>query len=76
MTTRWRPDFEPEHLYFLTTTAEQHTRIFQRDVVKRILVDGLYYTGLMNKSTLYAFVIMPNHVHAIVQCPAEVPLKD
>lgn len=76
MTTRWRPDFDPDHLYFVTTTAAERTRIFRGDMIKRILVDGLYYTNLMNKVSLYAFVIMPNHVHTIVQCPPEVPLKD
>ena len=76
MTTRWRPGFDPDHLYFVTTTAAEHTHIFRRDIVKRILGDGLYYVSLMNRVTLYAFVIMPNHVHAIIQCPPEVPPKD
>ncbi len=76
MTTRWRPDFDPDHLYFVTTTAAERTRIFRRDIIKRILVDGLYYASLMNRVTLFAFVIMPNHVHAIIQCPPDVPPKD
>ena len=76
MTTRWRPDFDPEHLYFVTTTAAERTHLFRRDIVKRILVDGLYYVGLMNRVTLYAFVIMPNHVHVIIQCPPDLPPKD
>ncbi len=73
MTTRWRPAFDPEHLYFVTTATAEHTPIFQRDIVKRILVDGLYYASLMNKVQLYAFVVMPNHIHAILQCPPEFP---
>ena len=76
MTTRWRPDFDPEHLYFLTTTAANHTRIFQRDVVKRILVDGLYFISLMNRVQLFAFVVMPNHMHGILQCPPDCPPGD
>jgi putative transposase len=76
MTTRWRPDFDPNHLYFVTTTAADHTHIFRRDAVKRILVDALYYVSLMNRAKLYAFVIMPNHLHAIIQCPQDCPLKD
>ena len=67
MTTRWRPDFDPDHLYFVTTTAANRTHIFQRDVIKRILVDALYYISLMNKVSLYAFVIMPNHIHVIIR---------
>ena len=76
MTTRWRPSFDPDHLYFVTTTAAERTHIFRQDVVKRVLVDGLYYVGLMNQVVLYAFVLMPNHVHAIIQCPPECPPKD
>lgn len=76
MTTRWRPDFDPDNLYFVTTTAAERTRIFRRDVVKRILVDSLYYASLMNQVTLYAFVIMPNHVHVLLQCPEACPPKD
>ena len=76
MTTRWRPDFDPDHLYFVTTTAANRTHIFQRDVIKRIMVDALYYISLMNKVNLYAFVIMPNHIHAIIQCPQDFPPKD
>lgn len=76
MTTRWRPDFDPSHLYFVTTTAAEYKHIFRRDVIKRILVDSLYYVSLMNQVIIYAFVIMPNHVHVIIRCPATCPLKD
>jgi putative transposase len=76
MTTRWRPDFDPDHLYFITTTTADHTHIFQRDIVKRLVVDALHYISLMNHVSLYAFVIMPNHVHVIIQCPPDFPPKD
>ena len=76
MTTRWRPEFDPNQLYFITTTAANHAHFFERDVVKRILVYALYFISLMNKVSLYVFVIMPNHVHVIIQCPQEFPFKD
>lgn len=76
MTARWRPDFDPSHLYFVTTTTEKRTRIFRQDSVKRILIDSLYHISLMNKVMLYAFVIMPNHVHVIVQSPGHCPPAD
>jgi putative transposase len=76
MTTRWRPDFDPSQLYFITTTAANHAHFFERDMVRRILVDALYFISSMNKVSLYAFVIMPNHVHVIIQCPLECPFKD
>ena len=75
MTTRWRPDFDPEHLYFVTTTAAERTLLFRRDVAKRILADGLYYVSLMNQVRLYAFVIMPNHLHVLLQGPERFSVK-
>ena len=74
--TDWRPDFDPAHLYFVTTTAVQRAHIFQRNVIKRILVDGLYHLHIVDRTGLYAFVIMPNHVHFIVRCREDDPLKD
>lgn len=74
--TNWRPNFDPSHLYFVTTAAVNHAHIFQRDVVKRILVDGLYHLHVVDGIDLYAFVIMPNHVHFIVRSREDDPLKD
>lgn len=76
MTTRWRPEFDPNDLYFVTTTTAQRAHVFRRGVVKRIVADGLYYVSLMNQVSLYAFVIMPNYVHAVVQCPEGCALKE
>ncbi len=75
MTTRWRPDFDPHHLYFVTTTTANRAPIFRREIIKRIVVDALYYVSLMNKTSLYAFVIMPNHVHILLQCVESAPLR-
>jgi len=74
--TSWRPDFDPSHLYFVTTTAVQRVHLFQRDIIKRILVDGLYVMSTIQKTELYAFVIMPNHIHAIIRCKVDDSLKD
>lgn len=76
MTSRWRPDFDPSHLYFVTTTAVQHAKIFQRDVIKHILLDGLYYATVVEHMKLYAFAIMPNHLHFVGQCQPDKPLAD
>jgi REP element-mobilizing transposase RayT len=76
MTSRWRPDFDPSHLYFVTTTAVTHALIFQRDVIKRILMDGLYYASVVDNLRLYAFTIMPNHFHFVGQCQPGKPLAD
>ncbi len=76
MTTRWRPDFNPDHLYFVTTKAANYAPIFRRDIIKRLIVDALYFVSLMNSVDLYAFVVMLNHIHLIIQCPPEFPPKN
>ncbi len=74
--TNWHSNFDPSHLYFITTTAVQRACIFERDVIKRILVDGLYHLQSVDKTELFAFVIMPNHIHVIFRCHETDPLKD
>ncbi len=64
----WPLHFDPEHLYFITFAAARHARVFQRDVIKRILVDTLNTGRILGYFDLYAFVIMPNHVHIIIKC--------
>ena len=61
------PTFNADNLYFITTTAVDHTHLFRRDVIKRILVDSLNYMRTQQWINLYVFVIMPNHVHIIVR---------
>jgi REP element-mobilizing transposase RayT len=64
----WPVPFDPEHLYFITTAAIHHAHLFQRDLIKRILVDSLNTGRILGQYELYAFVIMPNHIHIIIKC--------
>jgi REP element-mobilizing transposase RayT len=59
---------DPSHLYFITTSAVQRAHVFRRDVIKRILVDSLNTGRILGQYELFAFVIMPNHVHLILRC--------
>jgi putative transposase len=70
----WRPDFDPSHLYFVTTTNVQHHHLFRRGVMKRLVVDALDCMRLRRRFKLYGFVVMPNHLHLIMQCDADNPL--
>ena len=74
--TNWRPDFDPSHLYFITTKAVDHAKIFKRDVMKRLLIDTLDCFRLRKSLILHVFVIMPNHIHLIVRCPPDNPVAD
>jgi REP element-mobilizing transposase RayT len=64
----WPVHIDPAHLYFITTSAVQRQHIFRREVIKRILVDSLNTGRILKQYELYAFVIMPNHVHVMVRC--------
>jgi putative transposase len=70
----WRPNFNPEHLYFITTTAAGHLKLFERDVAKRLILDALDWLRLSGRLKIYGFVIMPNHLHCLAQFQADDPL--
>ncbi|MCL4304117.1 MAG: transposase [Anaerolineae bacterium] len=74
--TNWRPDFNPDHLYFVTTKAVDYAHLLQRDLVKRLLVDVLDCMHLRQQLLLYAFVIMPTHIHLIARFLPEKPVND
>jgi len=62
-----KPNFNPDYLYFVTTSAHNHAHLFQRDVIKRIIVDSLHFMRTSAWLKLYAFIVMPNHIHFIAR---------
>jgi REP element-mobilizing transposase RayT len=72
----WRPGFDPQNLYFITTKAVDYAHLFRRDVIKRILLDTLDCLRARCWLKLYSFVIMPNHIHCVAQFSAERALAD
>ena len=73
--SNWRPNFRPENFYFVTTKAVDYTHLFQRDVIKRLLVDTLDSFHLHKRLRLVCFVIMPNHLHCIARFSTTDPLS-
>jgi putative transposase len=63
----WKPDFNSDYFYFVTSSAVDHLHIFQRDLIKRIILDSFDSSRLRMRWRLYCFVIMPNHIHFIAQ---------
>ena len=72
----WRPDFQPENLCFVTTTVVSHLHLFERDVMKRLILDAMDNFRLHGRWKIFCFVIMPNHIHIIVQFIKEDPMAD
>lgn len=71
-----KPRFDPDHLYFISTTAVDHVHLFRRDVIKRIIVDSLDYMRAHSWIRIYVFVVMPNHVHIVVRFLGQRTLAD
>jgi len=70
-----KPEFNPDYLYFVTTTAEKHAHLFAPNWVRQILLDSLQFLRTSGRINLYAFVIMPNHIHFIARFAREHPLS-
>lgn len=68
------PNFIPDYLYFVTTTAVEHMHLFHNDAVKRIIVDSLHFLRTNGRMDLYAFVI--NHIHFIARFSEKHTLSD
>lgn len=71
-----KPEFNPNHLYFVTTTAVNRAHLFRRDVIKRIILDSFHHLRTTGGIKLFVFVIMPNHIHIIALFSEEHPLFD
>ncbi len=75
MSSVWRIEFNPDHLYFITTRAVQKAHLFQREVMKMIVLDSWDFMRREKWLELYCFVVMPNHVHFIVKCNPSHPVQ-
>ena len=72
----WKPNFDPDNLYFVTTKAVDYLHVFHRDVIKRLIPDAFDCFRLRKRMKLYCFVIMPNHIHMIAKFIKDDPRAD
>ncbi len=56
---------EPGLIYFWTATINKWQRLLQNDLYKEIIIDSMEYLSNAGKTDIFAFVIMPNHIHLI-----------
>ena len=52
-------------IYFWTATINQWQRLLQEDEYKNVIIDSLQYLTDDGKIDVFAFVLMPNHIHLI-----------
>lgn len=55
-----------KHLYFVTTTVVNWIDVFTRPKYKQIILDSLAFCQQTKGLEIYAWVLMPNHLHMIV----------
>ena len=61
---------ELHKIYFWTATINKWQKLLEEDKFKEIIVDSLKYLNEKGKLKIYAFVIMPNHIHLVFECIA------
>jgi REP element-mobilizing transposase RayT len=54
-------------LYFFTATILNWIQLLKKDKFKNIIMNSLIFLSKENRIQIYAFVIMPNHIHLIWQ---------
>ena len=55
------------HTQFITVTNLNWLPVLQNDHHKQVLIEALKHRVTLQQVSIYAFVIMPNHFHAIWQ---------
>lgn len=63
----FRPHSDPTHLYCLTATILGWRQILTKPACALIVLDSLDWHRRQGRWSLYAYVLMPNHLHAIVR---------
>jgi|SRR3990170_274275 len=57
----------PEHLYFVTATVCGSKHIFSEEPYAEIVLNSLSWLQDHNRMNLYAYVLMPSHLHTILK---------
>jgi putative transposase len=52
-------------IYFWTATINKWQRLLEKDKFKHIILSSFDHLSKLNKLDVFAFVIMPNHIHTI-----------
>jgi REP element-mobilizing transposase RayT len=63
-------------LYFFTATILNWIRVLDDDKLKDIIIDSLKFLKKEKRIQLFAFVIMPNHIHLVWQIGKTYYLSD
>jgi putative transposase len=62
---RRKSHIEHGDIYFWTATISNWYRLLEKDEYKDVIIDSLQYLSDAGKIDVFAFIIMPNHIHLI-----------
>ena len=66
---------DSERIFFITTITAGRLPIYRRDATARLLIDTLSHYREQKKFLLHEFVIMPDHIHALLTPATEISLE-
>ncbi len=66
---------DSDRIFFITTVTAQRRPIFRRETTANLLIETLAHYRDERKFLLHEFVIMPDHVHALLTPAPEISLE-
>jgi len=66
---------DPDRIFFVTTVAAQRRPIFRRETTANLMIETLAHYRDERKFLLHEFVIMPDHIHALLTPAPEISLE-
>jgi putative transposase len=66
---------DSDRVFFVTTITAQRRPVFRREETARLLIETLAHYRHERKFLLHEFVIMPDHVHALLTPAPEISLE-
>jgi REP-associated tyrosine transposase len=72
---RQHAEMDGDRIFFITTVTAQRQPIFRREAAADLLIATLAQYREEGKYLLHEFVIMPDHVHALITPSVEISLE-
>jgi REP element-mobilizing transposase RayT len=67
----FKPHHDPSHLYFITATIMGWRKLFAKPTYAHVVLDSLDWHRRHGRWALYAYVVMPDHMHAVLKPAAD-----
>jgi putative transposase len=66
---------DSDRIFFVTTVTAQRRPVFHRDATANLLIETLAHYRDEQKFLLHEFVVMPDHIHALLTPAPEITLE-